>query len=431
MNDMPRWDENAEQAVLGAMLLSPLAATEAAEALAPEDFYRPSHATVFKAILACQEGGMPVDQVTILNYLQKHGQLGKIGGGPYLHTLIERVPVAANVGYYAETVAECATLRRLVEAGTRIVQLGYAADGQDADEMVERARAELDKLVTTRNSSDTFELEDLIPAALEELSKPIQPGRPTGFTDLDKVLGGGLHPGTVTIIGARPGVGKSILVLQIAAAIASMGHGALMHSLEMSRSELMNRFFAAEAGVELTALHEHRLSEDDWRRVLEVQERAKSWPLAVSDAPRIGITGISSRARDRSRTARGLAMLAVDYLQLVTPSDPRAPREQQVASISRGLKLLSRELNIPVLAAAQVNRGSEARSDKRPTLVDLRESGAIEADADTVILLYENPEHVGELELIVAKNRHGPKTTVTVAWAPHYARARSLARFDH
>lgn len=430
MNDMPRWDEQAEQAVLGAMLLSARAVAEVGEVMSPEDFYRPAHKTIYEAILNTIEAGQPVDQVTVLDYLSKHGELNRIGGGSYLLTLIERVPVAANAGYYAEIVAEYATLRRIVEAGTRIVQLGYTADGRDSEETVERARAELDKLVVARNSADTVELEDLLPAAIEELSQPVTPGFPTGFADLDKVLGGGLHPGTVTIVGARPGVGKSILLLQIAAFIAANGHGALVHSLEMSRSELMNRFFAAEAGVELTSLHEHRLSDDDWRRVLEARERAKSWPLAVSDAPRIGITGIASRARDRARTARGLSVLAVDYLQLVTPHDARAPREQQVAGISRGLKLLARELNVPILAAAQVNRGSEARADKKPTLADLRESGGIEADADTVILLYENPEHVGELELILAKNRHGPKTSVHVAWAPHYARARSLARFE-
>lgn len=430
MNELPPWDELAEQAVLGSMLLSARAVAEATEVVSPEDFYRPTHRTIFEAILATLEVGQPIDQVTILAYLERQGQLKRVGGGPYLHTVIERVPTASNVTYYAGIVAEQATLRRLIEAGTRIVQLGYATEGREADEAVERARAELDKLVVNRNSGDTVELADLLPAAVADLGRPVPPGFPTGFRDLDKVLGGGLHPGTVTIVGARPGVGKSILCLQIAVNIAQAGHGALMHSLEMSRSELMGRFFAAEAGVELTNLHEHRLSEDDWRRVYEVQERAAGWPLAVSDAPRIGITGIGSRARDRARTSRGLSVLVVDYLQLVTPPDVRAPREQQVAGISRGLKLLARELDVPVVAAAQVNRGSEARSDKRPTLVDLRESGAIEADADTVILLYENPEQAGELELIVAKNRHGPKSTVTVAWAPHYARARSLSRFS-
>lgn len=431
MNDLPSWDEAAEQAVLGAMLLSAKAVTEVAEIVSPEDFYRGAHGVIYGAILATQEQGQPVDQVTVLDYLSSRGQLPKVGGGPYLLTLIERVPTAVNAGYYAEIVARHATLRRLAQAGQRILQLAYVSEGQDADEVVERARAELDKLVVARNTGDTAELEDLLPDSIEDLARPVKPGYPTGFTDLDKVLGGGLHPGTVTIIGARPGVGKSILCLQIAAQIAASGHGALVHSLEMSRSELMNRFFAAEAGVELSSLHERKLTDDDWRRLYEVQERSLSWPLAVSDAPRIGLTGIASRARDRAHTKRGLAVLVIDYLQLVTPPDARAPREQQVAGISRGLKLLARELDVPVLAAAQVNRGSEGRADKRPTLSDLRESGAIEADADTVILLYENPEHPGELELILAKNRHGPKTSVQVAWAPHYARARSLARFTN
>jgi replicative DNA helicase len=235
VNDLPSWDEAAEQAVLGAMLLSAKAITEVSEVVSPEDFYRPAHRLIFGAVLATMEEGQPVDQVTVLDYLSTRGLLAKVGGGPYLHTLMERVPTAVNGAYYAEIVARHATLRRLAEAGQRIMQLAYVADGEDVDEVVERARAELDKLVVARNTGDTAELEDLLPDAIEQLARPIKPGHPTGFADLDKVLGGGLHPGTVTIIGARPGVGKSILCLQIAAHIAASGHGALVHSLEMSR----------------------------------------------------------------------------------------------------------------------------------------------------------------------------------------------------
>lgn len=199
-----------------------------------------------------------------------------------------------------------------------------------------------------------------------------------------------------------------------------------MLSLEISRTELMNRFFSAQAGVELTRLNRHELTQDDWRRVHNATRDAGGWPLAVSDASTIGLTGVT--AHDRLRIKRGLAVLVMDYLQLVTPADARVPRQEQVAGVSCGLKLLARDLDIAVVAAAQVNRVSDARAGGRPTMNDLRESGAIEADADTILLLHDDPEQMGELELIVAKNRHGPKRNVNLAWAPHYARVGNLSR---
>jgi replicative DNA helicase len=428
---MPPWDEQAEKSVLGAMLLTAQAVADASELLTAEDFYRPAHQAIYLAAVNVQQAGEPVDAVTLSDELGKRGLLGKVGGAPYLLTLVQDVPTAVNAAYYARIVAAKAMQRRLIEAGTRIAQMGYAGADETA-ELVERARSEVDKLVGTQRSGDTLELVDLIPSHLDELEQPIKPGYPSGFTDLDEVLGGGFHPGTLTVVGARPGLGKSILALRFAAHVASLGYGALVFSLEMSRSELMGRFFAAEASVELSSLHQHRLSTDDWRRVHEAAERAKSWPLAVADVPRIGITGITSRARDRTRTSRGLALVVVDYLQLVTPSDTRANREQQIAGISRGLKLLARELQVPVVAAAQVNRGPEQRADRKPALSDLRESGAIEADADTVLLLHDNAgdeSKTGRLEVIVAKNRHGPRKSVELAWAPYYATARNLSRY--
>lgn len=431
VTDMPPWDERAERAVLGAIMLSAQAVADVADVLTGEDFYRPAHSEVYQAAVAVAQANEPIDTVTLADELQRRGTLAKVGGAPYLLTLIQDVPTATNAGYYAEIVAAKALQRRLIEAGTRIAQFGYAG-GDEPAEMVERARAEVDKLVGVQRATDASVLADLIPAHLDELQQPIKPGFPSGFTDLDDVLGGGFHPGTLTVVGARPGLGKSILALRFAAHVASLGFGSLVFSLEMSRSELMGRFFAAEATVELSNLHQHHLSDDDWQRIHEAAEKARDWPLAVSDLPRIGVTGMLSRARDRTRTVRGLSLVVVDYLQLVTPSDTRASREQQIAGISRGLKLMARELQVPVVAAAQVNRGPEQRADRKPVLSDLRESGAIEADADTVLLLHDNPGDKtkdGKLEVIVAKNRHGPKKSVELAWAPYYATARNLARY--
>lgn len=431
MTGTPPHDDHAEQSVLGAMMLTARAVIDVAEVLAPEDFYVPKHQWIYEAAVQVQEAGQPVDAITLADELGRRGLLSKVGGAPYLLHLVQVVPTAANAGYYAQIVADRATLRRLVDAGVRVTQLGYAgADGADVAEVVERARAELDKLTGNEKAGDTLELVDMIPSAISDLEQAKRPGHATGFADLDEILNGGLHPGNFVVVGARPGVGKSILGLRFAANIASQGLGALMVSLEMSRSELMYRFFAAEASVELTALNSHRLSTDDWARVRRAAERSRDWPLAVTDAPRLGVTGILSRARDRARTARGLAVVVVDYLQLVQPADPRATREQQVAGISRSLKLMSRELQVPVVVAAQLNRGSEQRAERRPVMSDLRESGQIEADADTVLLLHDDvgEDRAGQLEVIVAKNRHGPKGSVHLSWAPYYATARNLAR---
>ncbi len=429
MNDlMPPCDLNAEQAVLGSVLLAPQARREVGEILGVEDFYRPAHQAIYAASLTLMQGAQGVDVITVAAELERRGDLVRVGGPPYLHTLLAAVPTTANVAYYADIVAAKAVQRRMIEAGTRIVQMGYASDSDSITDTVSRARAELDKLSSAVVAGDVVEMAELVPEALAELEQPLAPGYPTGFVDLDDVLGGGLHPGTLTIIGARPGVGKSILCLQFAAGVAKAGYGALMFSLEMSRSELMGRFFADAATIELTRLHGHTLDDDDWRRLMAKTPTIAAWPLAVADIPRIGLVGIAARARDRAATPRGLALVVVDYLQLVTPSDPKATREQQVSALSRGLKLLARELNVPVVAAAQLNRGPEQRTDKRPVLSDLRESGAIEADADTVMLLHDEPDKAGELEVILAKNRHGPRSAVRLSWTPAYARARSLSR---
>lgn len=428
MNTPPH-DELAERCVLGSMLMSARAISDVSAVMSPEDFYVPKHQWIYESVLQVQQAGEPVDPVTLANDLQTRGHLGKVGGAPYLLTLAQDTPNPSSASYYAAIVRDKATFRRLIEAGTRVTQLGYT--DADVEEVVERARAELDKLTAQSKAVDTLELADLLPTALDELQQAKTPGIPTGFLDLDDLLNGGLHPGGVTVIGARPGVGKSILALRIAAHVAAKGYGSLMVSLEMPRAELMNRFLASESAVELTSLNAHRLSADDWFRVSRTADRAREWPLAVVDAPRIGLTGITSRARDRLHTPRGLSVVTVDYLQLVQPSDSRATREQQVSGISRGLKLMAMELGVHVVVAAQLNRGAVG-VERRPVISDLRESGSIEQDADTVILLYDDPAETaaGEMELIVAKNRHGRKGTVVVAWKPYYATAKDLARHE-
>lgn len=430
----PPADLAAEQSALGGMLLSRDAIPDVVAALAGgQDFYRPAHQTIYRAIIDLYERGDPADPVTVAAELHRRGELLRLGGAPYLHTLIATVPTAANAAHYAEIVAEKALLRRLVEAGTRIVQLGYhGEDADDAAAVVERARASLDAVATTAQGDvQVHEVDDLAERALLRYADKAKPGLSTGCPDLDAVLAGGLRPGTLTVIGARPGVGKTAAGIGIAVHAALQGHGALFVSLEMTEAELMDRVIANLASVRLIHLIRHTLGDSEWSAVQKAVDRLASVPLAVVDNPTLGLTAIRSIARDRTRTAAGLSLLVIDYLSLMQPANPRADRHEQVAAMSRGLKLLAKELHVPVIALHQLNRESEKRVGKKPQLSDLRESGAVEADADNVWLLHRPDEpddpRQGEIDFIVAKNRQGPTTTVTQAWLPHFARVVSLA----
>lgn len=420
----PPWDELAEQALLGAVMSSERGAVEAVELLTSDEFYKPAHGTVFAAAAALLDAGKPVDPVTVLAELERTGNDVRVGGAPYLHTLYALAPAAGSVPWYAERIADKATRRRLLEAGQRVIQL--AGLGDTAVEAAEAARQVLDTAAQgTRTNGELNPVRGLVDEALSRYENPVPPGVPTGLPDLDDVLGGGLRPGGLYIIGARPGGGKSVLGCNIAASAAQSGLGVLLASLEMPKEEVVDRLIANEASVELSNIVAHQLSSFDWPRVKAAGERIRSWSLMVWDETNVGVGAVRARARDLTRTTRGLGLVVVDYLQLLKPVDARAIREQQVASFSRGLKLLAKELRVPVVALSQVGRGA---ADKKPAVSDLRESGAIEADADAVFLLYEDTDKPGELQVSIAKNRHGRKGAVSLAWSPHYGRVRPLAR---
>lgn len=429
--DLPAHDMDAERAVIGAALQSAAALSEADEVLNAGDFYRPAHVELWTAILNLSATA-PIDVITLSADLARLGILARIGGAPYLHTLIAAAPTTVNAAYYAAIVAEKATLRRLLAAGQRVVQLATnGAAGADAADVVENARQTVDEVVSNvRRSVDSSSGYDLAVQALEDYASPAPASLPTGWADLDAVLNGGLRPGTLTVIAARPGVGKTVLGANLATSAARDGVGSLLVSLEMTEQEVIDRVLSSLARVELSDITKRSLSPDDFRRMRAVAERMRDWPLHICDLSSIGVTGIRTLARNLTRTTHGLGLVIVDYLQLMHPADPRAPREQQVSSLSRGLKLLAKEMHVPVVALAQLNRGSEARSDRRPIVSDLRESGAIEADADHVLLLYRDPDEKKqhEIEVIVGKNRHGRQGSVFLSWAPYYARADNLTR---
>ena len=576
----PPQDLAAEQSVLGGMMLSKDAIADVLEKLRPGDFYRPAHQNVYDAVLDLYARGEPADAVTVAAELDRRGLLRRMGGALYLHTLISTVPTAANAGYYAGIVAEKALLRRLVEAGTRVVQYGYAgAEGADVNEIVDRAQAEIYDVTERRTTEDFVVLETLLQPTMDEIDAiasqgGISRGVPTGFTELDEVTNG-LHPGQMIVIAARPGMGKALKLdtplptptgwttmgdvsigdyllgadgkptrvvaatdvmlnrpcfevefsdgtvivadaehqwptlrgivttsmLKIEKDIVSavgarqlVGTGtsssrefgitdvrpissvpvrcvevdnedhlylasramipthnstlgldflrscsiknrmaSVVFSLEMSKSEIVMRLLSAEAKIKLADMRSGRMSDDDWTRLARRMSEISEAPLYIDDSPNLTMMEIRAKAR-RLKQKSDLKLIVIDYLQLMTSGKKVESRQQEVSEFSRQLKLLAKELEVPVVAMSQLNRGPEQRTDKKPMLADLRESGAIEQDADMVILLHRpdaferDDPRGGEADLILAKHRNGPTKTVTVAHQLHLSRFTNMAR---
>jgi replicative DNA helicase len=405
----PPHDLAAEQCVLGGMLMSKDAISDVMEVIRPGDHYRPAHQLVHEAILELYGRGEPADPVTVSDLLAKRGELVRVGGGAYLHTLIASVPTAANAGYYARIVRERAILRRLVEVGTRIVQLGYAGDG-DADELVDRAQAEIYGVTERRVSEDFLPLSEIMPGALDEIEAigsrgGVMTGVPTGFADLD-ALTNGLHAGQMVVIAARPAIGKSTLALDLARAAAVKHRMAtVMFSLEMSRNEITMRLLSAEARVPLHAMRTGQLGEEDWTRLARRMSEVVDAPLFIDDSPNMSMMEIRAKCR-RLKQRHDLRMVIVDYLQLMSSPRRVENRQQEVSDMSRSLKLLAKEIDVPVVAISQLNRGPEQRNDKRPLLSDLRESGCL--TAETRILRADTGAEVALGDLLASGERDVP-----------------------
>ena len=576
----PPQDMAAEQSVLGGMLLSKDAIADVLERLRPGDFYRPAHQSVYDAVLDLYGRGEPADAVTVSAELDRRGLLKRVGGAPYLHTLISTVPTAANAGYYAGIVAEKALLRRLVEAGTRVVQYGYAgAEGADVAQVVDRAQSEIYNVTDGRTTEDFVPLEQLLQPTMDEIDAiasqgGIARGVPTGFTDLDE-LTNGLHPGQMIVIAARPGMGKALALdtplptptgwttmgevqvgdwlvgadaeptrvvaatevmlgrpcfevefsdgtvivadaehqwptesgirttaqlrsgsdrlIRASAPGGSGGRTALLapavyvawvrrvgtipvrcvqvdneshlylagegmvpthnstlgldflrscsikhrqasivFSLEMSKSEIVMRLLSAEAKIKLADMRAGRMSDDDWTRLARRMSEISEAPLYIDDSPNLTMMEIRAKAR-RLHQKADLRLIVIDYLQLMTSGKKVESRQQEVSEFSRQIKLLAKELEVPVVAMSQLNRGPEQRTDKKPMLADLRESGSIEQDSDMVILLHRpdaferDDPRGGEADLIIAKHRNGPTKTITVAHQLHLSRFTNMA----
>jgi replicative DNA helicase len=432
----PPQDMAAEQSVLGSMLISKDAISEVTERVRGGDFYRPSHETIHDAIIDLYGRSEPVDMVTVAAELQRRGELQKVGGAPYLHTLSANVPIAANAGYYAEIVREKAVLRRLVDAGTKIVQIGYAGEGE-VDDIVDQAQAEVFKLAEKRSGEDYAPLSDIMDGVLDEIEAIGNResgiyGVPTGFADLDE-LTNGLHKGQMIIVAARPAMGKSTLALDFCRA-ASIHNNltSVFFSLEMTRSEITMRLLSAEAKVPLNHIRNGAMGDDDWTKLARKMGEVSSAPVFIDDSPNMTMMEIRAKAR-RLKQKHDLQLIVIDYLQLMSSGKKVESRQLEVSEFSRQIKLLAKELEVPIIALSQLNRGSEQRADKRPAMSDLRESGSIEQDADMVILLHREDAYEkestrpGEADLLVVKHRNGPTRDITVAFQGHYSRFVDMA----
>ncbi len=432
----PPHDLLAEQSAIGGMLLSKDAVADVIEAVRAVDFYMPKHEIIFDAILSLYSHGEPTDVIAVTDELLKAGELTRAGGADYLHTLTGLVPTAANAGYYSSIVAEKAVLRRLVEAGTRIVQMGYASEGEVVD-LVNNAQAEIYGVTGGVEAEDFIPLTVAVETAIGEIEAAngrdgSMTGVPTGFAELDD-LTNGLHGGQLIIIAARPALGKSTLALDFARA-ASIKHDmpSIFFSLEMGRSEIAMRLLSAEASVPLQNMRKGTVDSRDWTTIAATRGRINDAPLYIDDSPNMTLVEIRAKCR-RLKQKVGLKLVIIDYLQLMTSGKKVESRQQEVSEFSRQMKLLAKELEVPVIAISQLNRGPEQRTDKRPLLSDLRESGSLEQDADMVILVHRpdaweaDDPRAGEADLIIAKHRNGPTATVSVAHQLHYSRFTDLA----
>ncbi|MDR1212956.1 MAG: replicative DNA helicase [Propionibacteriaceae bacterium] len=424
----PPQDLAAEQSVLGAMMMSKDAIANVVELVRGADFYKPAHELIFDRILDLYGRGDPADPITVAAELTKQGEIGRVGGHVYIHDLLSSVAIAANAAYYAEIVHEKAILRRLVEAALKISQLAYSGSG-DIEDVVDRSQQAVYEVSDTSRSEDYKKISELFQAAWDEMdARASHGGRlagvPTGFAKLDE-LTNGLHPGQMVIVAARPAVGKSTLALDLARAAAIQNRLATaVFSLEMSSMEIMMRLLSAETGVNLQAIRTGQL-DDAWDRLSAITGRLSGAPLFIDDSPNLTMMEIRAKAR-RLKQRHDLKLIVIDYIQLMTSGKRVESRQVEVSEFSRQIKLLAKELDVPVVALSQLNRANEARSDKRPLLSDLRESGSLEQDADIVILLHrddvyerDSSKHDGEAELIVAKHRNGETKTIHLLFQGH------------
>ena len=423
----------AEQSLLGSILIDPMCMDEIAPLISAEDFYVPEHTEIFRAMQSMYLKSKNIDVVTLIDELVKSGTYDESGGREYLRLVAEAVPTAANAKDYADIVRDKAVLRQLIEAGDDITEAAYAGD-DSAENLVEFAESKIFRIAEGRENKNFVHIRDALIQVYDRLTKLSQDpealrGTPTGYTALDNVIVG-MQEADLVLIGARPGMGKTSFAMNIAteAAIRTK-KTACVFSLEMSAEQLANRMLSSEAQIDSYKMRSGTLSTEDWNAIAYASSRLSETEILIDDTPGVTVTAMKSKLR----RVKNLGLVVVDYLQLMQGDRHNDNRVQEVGDISRGLKLLAKELAVPVICCAQLSRGPENRPDKRPMLSDLRDSGAIEQDADIVMFLYRDEYYKDETtdqsvaEVIVAKNRHGSLDKVKLGWIGRFTKFTNLA----
>ncbi|GIM45857.1 replicative DNA helicase [Collibacillus ludicampi] len=434
---VPPQNIEAEQAVLGAILIDPDVLTTVTEVLQPEDFYRTSHQRIFSAMCAIGDQGEPVDLVTVTAYLQDNNQLEEIGGVSYLATLANAVPTSANVDYYANIVHEKAVLRRLIRVATQIASSGY--DGSSTvSELIDDAERRIFEIAQEKTTTRGFTpIRDILMTTFERIeylynNRGGVSGIPSGYPDLDKMTSG-WQKSDFIIVAARPSVGKTAFALNVAQNVAKAGYPVAIFSLEMSKEQLVQRIICAEANLDAGRMRTGFLEEDDWPKLTMAIATLSETPIFIDDTPNVTVSEIRSKCR-RLQAEHGLGLILMDFLQVIQGRGKGDNRQQEVSEISRTLKMIARELNVPVIALSQLSRSVEQRQDKRPLMSDLRESGSIEQDADIVAFLYRDDYYDPEsekkniVEIIIAKQRNGPTGKVELVFLKNFNKFVSLER---
>ena len=434
---LPPQNLEAEMAVLGSMMLDEKAISTVIELLDQNSFYKDSHRKIFEAICNLYNANKAVDLVTVNDELKRQGILDSIGGASFLAELVNSVPSAANVIHYARVVREKSILRSLINNATSIASLAYEFEG-DADEALDRAESFIFNIRDSKRTSNIVPIKEIIHTSIENIDQIYQKkaqisGIPTGFVDLD-IRTAGLHPSDLIVVAGRPSMGKSAFAVGLAEYAGVVQKLPLaFFSLEMSKERLVQRMLCAHARVDAHKVRTGYLASSDWPRLTAAAGKLSEAPIFIDDTPAISVMELRAKAR-RLRAYYNIQLIILDYLQLMRGREKAENRQQEISEISRSLKALSRELNVPLVAISQLSRAVESRSDHRPQLSDLRESGAIEQDADLVLLLlreeYYNPtpENEGIAEVNIAKQRNGPVGTVKLAFIKEYARFENLTR---
>ncbi len=432
---IPPQNIEAEQSVLGGILIENEAINRVMEILAPEDFYRESHRKIYHALIELSERDEPADLITTTNELRKKGELEAVGGASYLAYLIDSVPSAANIEYYARIVKEKAILRKLIETSTEIITQSYE-DRTDVEAFLDEAEKAIFEISEKRVKPSFFPIKEIVKESFKTIEqlykkKELVTGVPSGFKELDR-LTAGFQPSDLIIVAGRPSMGKTAFCLNIAQYAAIEGRiPVAIFSLEMSKEQLVLRMLCSEAQVEGTRLRTGYLGESDWPKLTMAAGTLSDAPIFIDDTAALSVLELRAKAR-RLKSEHGLGMIIIDYLQLMKGRGKAESRQQEISEISRSLKALAKELNVPVIAVSQLSRKTEERTGNRPQLSDLRESGAIEQDADLILFLFREEvyhrteENRGKAEVIIGKQRNGPIGKVDLAFLDKYTSFKDL-----